>query len=773
MLENALGLLQQYYGYPSFRPGQEAIIDSILTGHDTLGIMPTGGGKSICYQIPALLMPGLTVVISPLISLMKDQVDALNELGIAAAYINSTLSGREVAQRMNSAREGELKLLYIAPERLESELFLSELQLLNVSMIAVDEAHCISQWGHDFRTSYLAIPRLLDQLPVRPRITAFTATATSEVTRDILRLLHIDPHHVFVTGFNRENLTFSILRGVNKQDFLDDFLRRHADQAGIIYAATRKEVDALHEHLLKKGIAVGKYHAGLSDEEKSRAQDQFLYDDLRVLVATNAFGMGIDKSNVRYVVHHNMPKNMESYYQEAGRAGRDGEPSECWLLYHPQDVLVQKFLIEQSTAEERKGQEYKKLQNMVDFCHTTRCLRNYILDYFDDAPMEPCGKCTNCVDDSELRDITVEAQKIFSCVKRMKERFGTTLVAQVLKGSANKKVKQFGFEKLPTYGLMKEYKEKEIVDLMHVLTAEGYLGLTEGKFPVVQLSAKSVPVLQGKEQVMQKVRLVQEVAAKPDDSLFALLRELRKEISQEERVPPYIIFSDSTLREMSEKRPLDAAAMLRVKGVGEAKFQKYGERFLGLLREYAEENGMAVASVGEGHDSTGDFDDGSNSLLGTSGASVPSDTPFSPDSSAANEWPVNSGRTGSADSAGHAGNTAANAIPADALTPDADTPSHVLSNQLFHAGHSLKQIAIRRDLHVRTIQEHIIRAATEGHPVDWDLILTPEQEVLISEKIDELGAEYLKPLKEALPKDIDYFAIKAVLCKRSLATPTR
>ncbi|HEU4965055.1 MAG TPA: DNA helicase RecQ, partial [Bacilli bacterium] len=746
----------------SFRPGQEAIIANILGGSDTLGIMPTGGGKSICYQIPALMLPGLTLVISPLISLMKDQVDALNELGIAAAFINSTLSGREVAQRMNSAREGELKLLYIAPERLDSDLFLHELQALNVSMIAIDEAHCISQWGHDFRTSYLAIPRLLDQLPVRPRITAFTATATPEVTRDILHLLHIDPNHVFLTGFNRENLTFSILRGVNKQDFLDDFLRQHQEHAGIVYCATRKEVDAVCTHLQNRGFAAGKYHAGLSDEEKTRAQEQFLYDDLRVLVATNAFGMGIDKSNVRFVIHHNMPKNMESYYQEAGRAGRDGEPSSCYLLYHPQDVLVQKFLIEQSTNEERKGQEYKKLQAMVDFCHTTRCLRNYILDYFEDQPMEPCGRCSNCVDDSELHDITVEAQKIFSCVRRMKERFGVTLVAQVLKGSANKKVKQFGFDKLPTYGLMKDYKEKEIVDLMHVLTAEGYLTLTEGKFPVVQLSQQAVPVLQGQTTVMQKVRMVQEAAARPDADLFGRLRELRKVISQQEKVPPYIIFADSTLREMSERCPLDAVAMLQIKGVGEAKFRKYGESFLELLQEYAKEKGMAVpeSEGGEVMSLVGAdgavFDTADASTAGTEGRNGSIEPHANPDTGTFNATNALVSASASTSSQGNS------------TTSASDTPSHILTYELFHSGVLIEDVATERGLHIRTVQEHIIRAASEGYEMQWERIIPVEHELLILQVIDELGAEKLKPLKEALPREVDYFAIKAVLCKRSL-----
>lgn len=594
-IEDAQHLLQKYYGYSSFRKGQEDIIKNILQGHDTLGIMPTGGGKSVCYQIPALLQDGTTLVISPLISLMKDQVDSLESHGIAATYINSSLEQREVSARIRKAEKESYKLLYIAPERLESERFIALLRTLPISMVAIDEAHCISQWGHDFRPCYLSIAKLIKELPSRPIVTAFTATATKEVQQDILRLLAMKGSHMFVTGFNRENLALSILREGNKKDFILRYIKQNKNQAGIVYAATRKEVEDVYETLRKQGIAVGKYHAGLSDEERITSQDAFLFDDIRVMVATNAFGMGIDKSNVRYVLHHNMPKTMEAYYQEAGRAGRDGEPSECILLFSPQDIQLQKFLIEQSTsAPERKMNEYKRLQLMVEFCHTTQCLANAILHYFGERDhSQPCGRCGSCKDERELTDITVEAQKIFSCIRRMKERFGVSFVADVLKGSANKRVRQYSFENLPTYGAMREYKDKEITDLINVLVAEGYIGLTDGQYPVAKLTSKATSVLLGEAFVYQRVwNRKTESFSSLDQLLFEQLRVLRKELSTRDRVPPYVIFPDSTLRELSEKIPTEAASMLRVKGVGEVKFAKYGKPFLELLRSYVGEQGL-------------------------------------------------------------------------------------------------------------------------------------------------------------------------------------
>jgi ATP-dependent DNA helicase RecQ len=588
MLGKVRECLKRIYGYDHFRPGQEQVIFDILSGQDTVGVMPTGGGKSICYQIPAILLPGTTLVVSPLISLMKDQVDALAALGVSAAFLNSSLSWKETKQTLAKAAAGEYKLLYIAPERLEAESFAPLVQQLSVPFVAIDEAHCVSQWGHDFRTSYLRIAPFITSLERRPKIAAFTATATEEVRRDIGQLLGLQNASLHITGFDRPNLSFSVLRGVKREAYVRQYIKEHGDEAGIIYTATRKETEKVWQMLSDVGIEVGKYHAGMNDREREEQQQAFLQDDIRVMIATNAFGMGIDKSNVRYVLHWNLPKNMEAYYQEAGRAGRDGEPGECLLFFQPQDILTQKYLIEQSVSSpDRKVHELLRLRRMADYCHTRHCLRCYILQYFGQtADFSNCGRCGNCNDDSELAEITVEAQKIISCVRRMNERFGVTLIAQVLKGSAGKRLIELGLDKLSTYGIMRDRTEKEVFELIQLLIADGYLTLTDSRYPVVQLLPPAVGVLKGEEKVYQRTHKTRR-SSQEGDHVFIQLRILRKQLADQQGVPPYVVFSDSTLREMAIRLPQTLHELLQVKGVGEAKLEAYGEAFLTLLREEA------------------------------------------------------------------------------------------------------------------------------------------------------------------------------------------
>ena len=586
MLNKARQILQKFYGYEDFRPGQKKVVESLLNKNDTVAIMPTGAGKSICFQIPALLFEGVTLVISPLISLMKDQVDSLRQLGIAAVYINSSVSKAQLYKDLQDISAGFYKIIYIAPERLTSEYLPDSFKNLNISMVAVDEAHCLSQWGHDFRPSYRNILNFTNSLRIKPIISAFTATATPEVKTDIINLLGLKQPNVFVTGFDRPNLYFSVLRGEVKDKFFIDYVKKHQDEAGIIYVGTRKDVDALQVLLEIKGIKAGRYHAGMTDEERNQMQEDFLYDNLSVMVATNAFGMGIDKPNVRYVIHYNMPKNMEAYYQEAGRAGRDGLSGNCILLYSPQDTQLQKFLISKSTESEIRQQlEYKRLQSMVDYCHTPQCLRAFILHYFGEFDVEEhCDNCSNCKLEGELIDITIDAQKVLSCVYRMHERFGVKMIAEVLKGSKSAKIKQFNFERLSTYGLMKERKLKDISDLILRLSAMQYLDITESQYPVVTLNELSWQVLRGQKKVWQKMVIVKKAKAKGE--LFEALRSLRKELATKEKLPPYMIFSDATLTQMATDKPTDLELMKNIRGVGEFKLQKYGEEFLTVIKSY-------------------------------------------------------------------------------------------------------------------------------------------------------------------------------------------
>lgn len=582
-------ILQRYFGYASFRPGQAETIGNVLQGENTLAVMPTGSGKSLCYQIPALAKSGAAVVISPLISLMKDQVDALLVLGIAATYINSSLSGAELHERFQEIKAGKYKLIYIAPERLDSDYFREIMGHIEISLIAFDEAHCISQWGHDFRPSYRSVVETLRGLVKSQPLVALTATATKEVIADIQGLLGIAERHVIRTGFERENLSFHVVKGKDASDYVRAYIQEHVSESGIIYTATRKQADALYTQLSKLGVGVQKYHAGLSSEERARAQAAFIHDEKTVMIATNAFGMGIDKSNVRYVIHYAMPGNIESYYQEAGRAGRDGEPSDCILLFSPQDTRLQRFFIEQSEADEAaKQNEYRKLQAMINYCHADRCLTSYILNYFTETETDyVCGHCSNCLAPQDKTDITEEAQKILSCVKRMGERFGVTMTAKVLRGSRDRKVLQFKFDQLSTYGILKMYSEKQLTERIQFLVAEDLLTTVEGQYPTLKLNSQSVAILKGERKVWvaNVVIPVQEVTD-VNGELFEVLRTLRRSIAEEEKMPPYVIFTDATLKEICRYNPQTKEAMLAIKGIGEVKFEKYGVLFMEAMRAW-------------------------------------------------------------------------------------------------------------------------------------------------------------------------------------------
>lgn len=605
-MRDKLSVLKEYFGHDSFREGQGRITDSLLGGRDVLGIMPTGAGKSICYQVPALMFDGITIVVSPLISLMKDQVSALVQSGVAAAYINSSLTHAQYLKVLQNTESGKYKIIYVAPERLCAPAFLGICRNLNIFMVAVDEAHCVSQWGQDFRPSYLKIPDFIDALNSRPVVGAFTATATGAVRDDIKTLLRLVSPLVVTTGFDRPNLFFSVMQPKNKSIELMKLIKERKNESGIVYCSTRKAVEEVCELLQKNGFAATRYHAGLDENERRRNQDDFVYDSATIMVATNAFGMGIDKSNVSFVIHYNMPKNMESYYQEAGRAGRDGRSADCILLYSAKDVRTNQFLINNSEPnpdltedeqEEVRRRDRERLKQMIFYCTTHKCLRKFILEYFGGKGPERCEKCSNCLSNHENTDITVDAQKIMSCVARTGQRYGKKVICDVLRGSKNERLISAGLSRQSTYGIMADCPEKRLRDIIDHLCENGYMTAQGDEYPILKLAPKSRGVLTGQETLRMMLEIPQKkkaAAAKDaplppaDEKLLAALKDLRKSLAMRQSIPAYVVFTDATLIDMCRLKPKTQEEFMEVSGVGQAKSQRYGEVFLAVIAEFSE-----------------------------------------------------------------------------------------------------------------------------------------------------------------------------------------
>lgn len=617
---NKTEVLKTYFGYDSFRKGQENVIDGLLAGKDVVAIMPTGAGKSLCYQVPALLFSGITLVISPLISLMQDQVKSLNEAGVHAAYINSSLTETQISKALALAARGTYQIIYVAPERLESAAFMHFVSQVKISMVTVDEAHCISQWGQDFRPGYLKIVEFIESLPERPVVSAFTATATEEVKEDIACILKLKNPEIIVTGFDRENLYYSVehIAGKRKDVFVMDYLKKHPRESGIIYCATRKNVDALYEILCKQGIAAARYHAGMDNGERKKSQENFIYDRAPVIVATNAFGMGIDKSNVRFVIHYNMPQSMENYYQEAGRAGRDGENANCILLFSAQDIMIGKFLlerkefegIEEEDVEFLRKRDLHRLYIMEEYCKTTSCLRHYILKYFGERVTGACNNCGNCHHRYEEIDMTQDARQVINALAETKGRYGLAIVAGTLSGANRARLKEIGADRYKSYGALSHRSEADIRLLIEQMIREGYVIQTQGDYSVLRigdingLKQEDAYVGIKKAEKKEAVSAPRMKKAKSTDvltgagyRLFERMKQLRLTIAREEGMPPYIVFSDKTLIDMCAKHPETEEEMLQVSGVGENKLRKYGKRFLDEIAVFVKENPGAVVSM--------------------------------------------------------------------------------------------------------------------------------------------------------------------------------
>ena len=705
-MNKAYEILKKYFGYSNFREGQENIIKSILNGHDTLGIMPTGGGKSICYQIPALIFDGITLVVSPLISLMQDQVDALNTLGVSSVYINSTLTSKKLQTIYIGISNGDYKIIYITPERFENTDFLYKIMEENISQIAIDEAHCISQWGHDFRRSYLNIPNFIKQLPNKPVITAFTATATPKVQKDIVNNLKFKPN-IFINGFDRKNLKFTTVKGVNSLNYIKKYLKEHSDEGGIIYASTRKEVDSIYSELIDRGYKVGKYHAGMTDVARQQNQDDFINDRLSIMVATNAFGMGIDKSNVRFVIHNNLPKDLESYYQEAGRAGRDGLEAHCILIFNPKDIQTQTFFINNNqfeSSDDVLNIKREKLGEIVNYCHTSKCIRSYILEYFGDEKIENCNNCSSCLDDGELEDITIEVQKILSCVYRTEQRFGINMIVGVLGGSKNKNILNWNLDKNSTYGLLSDYSQKDIRALVDLLIGDGFLEVTVSEFPTLRLTKKAFDFIKTKEKFSRKIEKITIRTTYEWEGNFNLLRNLRANIAKSEKKPPYTVFSDKTIQEMAKYLPTTQEEFLEISGVGEKKLEKYGIQFLEIIKKIRGDN--------------------------------------SPTELVTN--PIKEKKS---------------------KKPSSKDSTHRISYQLFIDGKSVEEISSERKSKFDTILNHLFKCSDEGLKVNFSRIVSNPKEQLILEAIEKVGKELLRPIKDKLPKTIEYYEIKTILKK--------